>query len=149
MAALPGTPARPPPRRRPRPAGLGDTLPLVGVNPLVKAAAPLLAAAVRLRGRLNHPDPDGLRRSIAEAVRQFEQRALGTGLDTKSLRAARYALCATIDDLVLSTPWGSHSAWTAQSLTSLFHNEVSGGERFFDILEQMEKELGATATWWS
>ncbi len=139
------TPARPDTGRAPAasaPRGLGDSLPLVGVNPLVKAAAPLLAAAVRLRGRLNHPDPDGLRRSIAEAVRQFEQRALGTGLDTKSLRAARYALCATLDDLVLSTPWGSHSAWTAQSLTSLFHNEVSGGERFFDILEQMERELG-------
>ena len=142
MAALPRTPRPAAAAPAATPRGLGDTLPLVGVNPLVKAAAPLLAAAVRLRGRLNHPDPDGLRRSIAEAVRQFEQRALGTGLDTKSLRAARYALCATIDDLVLSTPWGSHSAWTAQSLTSLFHNEVSGGERFFDILEQMEKELG-------
>ncbi len=124
------------------PRGLGDTLPLVGINPLVKAASPLLAAIVRLRGRLQHPDPDALRRGVAEAVRQFEQRSLQTGLDTKSLRAARYALCATIDDLVLSTPWGSHSAWTQQSLTSLFHNEVSGGERFFDILETMEKELG-------
>ena len=142
------TPATDPPAaRRPAasnaaPRGLGDTLPLVGINPLVKAAAPVLAAAVRLRGRLNHPDPDGLRRNIAEAIRTFEQQSLGTGLDTRSLRAARYALCATIDDLVLSTPWGSHSAWTAQSLTSLFHNEVSGGERFFDILEQMQKELG-------
>ncbi len=122
--------------------GLDATLPLVGVNALVKAASPLLAAAIRLRGRMQMPDPDGLRRRIADAVRQFEERALATGLDTRSLRAARYALCATIDDLVLSTPWGSHSGWTAQSLTSLFHNEVSGGERFFEILEQMERELG-------
>ena len=79
---------------------------------------------------------------MASAVREFEQRALQTGMDTRSLRAARYALCATIDDLVLSTPWGSHSAWTSQSLTSMFHNEVSGGERFFDILEGMEREMG-------
>ncbi len=122
--------------------GLGRTLPLVGINPLVTAASPLLAAIIRLRGRLQHADPDGLRRNMATAVREFEQRSLATGLDTKSLRAARYALCATIDDLVLSTPWGSHSAWTAQSLTSLFHNEVSGGERFFDILAQMEAEMG-------
>ncbi len=124
------------------PHGLGRTLPLVGINPLVRAAAPLLAAIIRLRGRVQHLDPDGLRRNMADAVRDFEQNALQTGLDTKSLRAARYALCATVDDLVLSTPWGSHSAWTAQSLTSLFHNEVSGGERFFDILGQMEAELG-------
>lgn len=135
--------AAPPPRGPDAvPRGLDGTLPLVGVNPLMRAASPLLAAIVRLRGRANHPDPDGLRRSMVEAVREFEQRALQTGMDTRSLRAARYALCATIDDLVLSTPWGSHSAWTQQSLTSLFHNEVSGGERFFDILEQMEREMG-------
>jgi type VI secretion system protein ImpK len=139
---VPSTPqaARRPPAETLR--GLDDTLPLIGINPLVAAASPLLAAAIRLRGRLQLPDPDALRRSIADAVRDFEQRALATGLDTRSLRAARYALCATIDDLVLSTPWGSHSAWTAQSLTSMFHNEVSGGERFFDILDQMQRELG-------
>ncbi len=140
MRPSPGGRAGPVARGAPATAlrGLDDDLPLVGVNPLVKAASPLLAAAMRLRGRPQMADPDGLRRRIGEAVRAFEQRALGTGLDTRSLRAARYALCATIDDLVLSTPWGSHSAWTTQSLTSMFHNEVSGGERFFDILEQMD-----------
>jgi len=79
---------------------------------------------------------------MVEAVREFEKQALTIGLDTQSLRAARYALCATVDDMVLSTPWGSASSWTAQSLTSIFHNEVSGGERFFDILEQMQRDLG-------
>ncbi len=118
-------------------------VPAVGVSPLLAAAAPVLAAAIRIssdRGR--PPDLERLRRGMAEAVRDFEKQALATGLDTRSLRAARYALCATIDDLVLSTPWGSTSTWAAQSLTSIFHNEVTGGERFFDILQQMEKDLG-------
>jgi type VI secretion system protein ImpK len=119
------------------------TVPSVGANQLLAAAAPLLAAAIRIGAdRGKPPDPDRLRRGMADAVREFEKRALATGLDTRSLRAARYALCATIDDLVLSTPWGSTSTWTAQSLTSIFHNEVTGGERFFDILQQMEKDLG-------
>jgi type VI secretion system protein ImpK len=82
---------------------------------------------------------------MVEAVRAFEQRALATGRDTRTLRAARYALCATIDDVVLNTPWGSNSSWAQQSLTSLFHNEVTGGDRFFDILEQMQKDLGRYA----
>lgn len=116
-------------------------LPSIGINKLVAAASPLLAAAIRVRGRSAHPDPDGLRRSMVQAVRGFEKSALETGLDTVSLRAARYAVCATIDDLVLSTPWGSNSAWTGETLVSIFHNEVSGGERFFDILGQMEKDL--------
>lgn len=118
-------------------------VPAAGSNPLLAAAAPLLAAAIRIAGgRGRAPDPEQLKRGMVEAVRLFEKQALATGLDTRSLRAARYALCATIDDLVLSTPWGSASSWTQQSLTSIFHNEVTGGERFFDILEQTQKDLG-------
>jgi type VI secretion system protein ImpK len=132
--------AAPPPAAAP---SAPVALPTIGGNKLVAAAAPVLGAAIRIvadRGR--PPDPERLKRGMVEAIREFEKRALATGLDTRSLRAARYALCATIDDLVLSTPWGAASSWTAQSLTSIFHNEVSGGERFFDILDQMQKDPG-------
>lgn len=118
-------------------------VPKVGDNALVAAAAPVLAAAVRIANdRAQPPDPERLRRAMTTAIRGFETDALATGLDTRSLRAARYALCATVDDLVLSTPWGMQSSWTRQSITSVFHNEVIGGERFFDILEQMQADLG-------
>ena len=131
----------------PAAAPAGETVvPTIGINPLLAAAAPLLAAMLRIgAARGQAPDPERLRRGMVEEVRAFEKRALATGLDTRSLRAARYALCAAIDDLVLSTPWGSASGWAAQSLTSVFHNEVSGGERFFEILEQMQKDLGRHA----
>jgi type VI secretion system protein ImpK len=138
-SAVPGAARGPAPKAPPGPV---LPLPAVGRSPLLAAAAPLLATAIRIGERGSHPDPDQLRLSMVDAVREFEGRALATGLDTRSLRAARYALCATIDDLVLSTPWGSHSSWTSQSLTSTFHNEVFGGERFFEILEQMQRDLG-------
>lgn len=118
-------------------------VPKTGTNPLAAAASPVLAAAVRItsdRGR--PPDIDQLRRAMVAAMRRFETEAIATGLDTRSLRAARYALCATVDDLVLSTPWGATSSWAQQSMTSIFHNEVTGGERFFEILEQMQQDLG-------
>ena len=127
----------------PRNPGVARPIPKIGINPLVSAASPILAAAIRIAaGRGQPPDPDRLRASMVKAVRAFESEALATGLDTRSLRAARYALCATVDDIVLSTPWGSSSSWVQQSLTSVFHNEVIGGERFFDILEQMQTDLG-------
>src|SRR5579871_5600884 len=131
------------PQPRPAEPTSGGPVPETGVNRLVAAAAPLLAAAIRIAGgRGRNPDPDQLRRGMVEGVREFEKRALATGLDTRSLRAARYAICATIDDLVLSTPWGAASSWTQQSLTSIFHTEVTGGDRFFEILEEMQKDLG-------
>jgi type VI secretion system protein ImpK len=127
----------------PRETGPARPIPKIGINPLVAAASPILAAAIRIASvRGQPPDPDRLRASMVKAVRAFESEALATGLDTRSLRAARYALCAMIDDIVLSTPWGSSSSWVQQSLTSVFHNEVIGGERFFDILEQMQQDLG-------
>ncbi len=132
--------AAPPPSRGGAPA---RPVPKVGDNPLVAAASPVLAAAVRIANDRNAPpDPEKLRNAMTKAIRAFEADALATGLDTRSLRAARYALCATIDDLVLSTPWGSQSSWVQHSITSVFHNEVIGGERFFDILEQMQADLG-------
>jgi type VI secretion system protein ImpK len=140
--------ARPNPVPQPepvRPAAPMETVvvPSTGSNALVAAAGPLLAAAIRIAGgRGNSPDPEKLRRGMVTEVRNFEKAALATGLETRALRAARYALCATIDDLVLSTPWGASSSWAQQSLTSIFHSEVSGGDRFFDILEQMQKDLG-------
>lgn len=143
---------------RPRPSGVGrggkspdlrrslpeaGPLPKAGTNKLVAAASTVLAAAIRIesdRGRT--PDLDRLRGAMVDAMHGFETEALASGLDTRSLRAARYALCATVDDIVLSTPEGTASSWTQQGMTSIFHDEVVGGERFFEILEQMQKDLG-------
>jgi type VI secretion system protein ImpK len=140
-AAAPQSP--PPPAAPPSGRDL-VAVPAIGANRLVAIAAPLLAAAIRIGGRGGGrtPDPELLRRGMVEEVRRFEKAALATGMDTHPLRAARYALCATIDDLVLSTPWGAASSWSQQSLTSIFYTEVTGGDRFFDILEQMQKDLG-------
>lgn len=136
-----GTAAGPAPARDAR-APLRP-VPRVGDNALVAAAAPVLAAIIRIAGeRGTPPDPERLRTAIVAAIRRFETDALATGSDTRSLQAARYALCATIDDLVLSTPWGSQSSWVQHSITGVFHNEVIGGERFFDILERMQDDLG-------
>lgn len=136
-----GTSGGPAPSRPAPPAA--RPVPKVGENALVAAASPVLAAIIRIGSdRAQPPDPDKLRDAMTKAIRRFESDALATGLDTRSLRAARYALCATIDDMVLSTPWGSQSNWAQQSITSVFHNEVIGGDRFFDILEQMQADLG-------
>ena len=137
---------QPPPRPAAAPAAATGPVPTVGANRLLAAAAPLLAAVIRIAGgRGRGPDVEQLRHGMVDAVRDFEAQALATGLDTKSLRAARYALCATVDDVVLSTPWGASSSWPQQTLTSMFHNEVTGGERFFEILEQMQRELSRHA----
>jgi type VI secretion system protein ImpK len=146
-------PAAPPPEAPPGPAftppepagpavGSAETLPKVGINPLVAAAAPLLDLIGRLRNTARPPDSGDLRERAVAAMRQFEQEARATGLAPEQLRAAHYALCATVDDVVLNTPWGSQGPWNTSSLIATFHREVGSGDRFFQLLERLQKEPG-------
>jgi len=135
-----GAPAGAP--QAPPPLGDGEPLPvpLIGVNALVSAASPILHLAVRLKSSVTHNDVEGLRTRVVAEVKAFERRAAQAGVSAEVVRAARYALSATIDDLVLNTPWGSASLWTKQSMVSTFHKETFGGERFFDLLEMMNRD---------
>src|SRR5271165_4759558 len=84
---------------------------VTGLNPLVSAAAPLLQLLARLRNTINQPDPGDLRERAVRAMRAFEQRARDAEVPLELLRPAHYALCASLDDVVLNTPWGSTGIW--------------------------------------
>ena len=113
-----------------------------GLNPLVVAAAPLLQLLGRLRNTYSQPDPGELRERAIQQVRAFEQAARDGGVPMDQLRPAHYALCASLDDVVLNTPWGSSGGWAARSLVSSFHQEVRSGERFFVLLDQLKPNPG-------
>lgn len=129
----------PAPAPRPDP-GLQTAIQEVGVNPLAAAAAPLLALAARLRNTPTQSDVPALRNRVIREMQDFEKRALAAGVPDESVRAARYALAATIDDVVQNTPWGQHSEWPRYNLVSTLFNDVTGGKRFFDILGNLEKD---------
>ena len=110
-----------------------------GLNPLIMAAAPLLQLLGRLRMTVSAPNVEDLRERTVRQVRQFETAARDGGVPQDQLRNAHYALCASIDDVALNTPWGSSGGWAARSLVSTFHQEVQAGARFFRILDEMKQ----------
>jgi len=111
-----------------------------GLNPLVQAAAPLLLLAGQLRGTLSAPDVRGVRQHALDEVRRFEERARTAGVANEVVVAARYALCASLDEAVLSTPWGAQSEWAQQTLLVALHREAWGGEKFFEMLDRISAE---------
>ncbi|WP_292286635.1 type VI secretion system protein TssL, long form [Marivita sp.] len=113
---------------------------LTGLNRLNACAAPLFSLISRIRNRAQHMDADKLRHSVVSEVRAFENRALQAGIPAQTVKAARYSLCATLDDVVLNTPWGGQSSWGLQSMVGTFHRETVGGDRFYDLLARLEKE---------
>jgi type VI secretion system protein ImpK len=141
-----GPPSREAPPREPRPEAAsarsaavveGTENIAIGSDALTAAAAPLLQFMARLRNTANPPDSGDLYQRTVRQIRLFEREARDKGVPLDQLRPAHYALCASLDDVVLSTPWGSSSTWAERSLVSTFHQEVRSGERFFDVLKQM------------
>jgi type VI secretion system protein ImpK len=154
---MPAAPAAPPPPMAASPAPGRDPAPppatprapedavaaaMTGMNPLNAAAATLFALVGRVRNRAQHPDPEALRKAVIGEIRAFETRALQAGIDAQTVKVARYAICATLDDVVLNTPWGETSAWAQQSMVGTFHKETVGGDRFYDLLARLEQDPG-------
>ena len=135
-------PATPPPveTAAEAPAGVATERVPTGPNPLVAAGSDLFALLGRLRNRSQHADPDGFRRAVAAEVQEFERRALMAGIRQEDVRVARYALCATIDDVVLNTPWAAESSWAQQSMVATFHRETVSGDRVYDLLAKLEQD---------
>ncbi|RKZ70437.1 MAG: DotU family type IV/VI secretion system protein [Gammaproteobacteria bacterium] len=113
-----------------------------GLNPLVNTASTLIAVFEKTRQALSHPDVGGLHQRLVREVKVFENKAKETNIKPEIILSARYAVCVALDEAVLNTPWGADSAWPQRTLLSVFHNETSGGEKFFLILDRMKQQPG-------
>lgn len=142
---VPQAAAQPAAKAAPQPPGGAEAtkLSMTGMNQLVACASTLFSLISRIRNRAQHMDPDKLRQSVVAEIRAFENRALQAGIPAQTVKVARYALCATLDDVVLNTPWGGQSSWGLQSMVGTFHRETVGGDRFYDLLARLEKEPAA------
>lgn len=125
-----------------RSSAAGPLVKLGRLNPLERAASILLALVTRLNTSHYQADPTGLKNKLIKEIEQFQLAAQAEQIDTQTISSARYVLCTVLDEAVINTPWGNQSGWAQQSLLSLFHKEVSGGERFFDLLKSLAQNPG-------
>lgn len=110
-----------------------------GLNPLVRAANPLLGLVAPLRATPHAPDISALRERLVRAIQQFEAQAQADRVAPQTIAVARYALCTLVDETISSTPWGA-GVWSSRSLLVTFHNEAGGGERFFRVLQRLSAD---------
>jgi len=111
----------------------------IGSNPILNAASMLLSLLVKLRNTPSHQNVTALYNQISHEIKQFEMRLKQEGTRPELVLAARYCLCAALDEAVLNTPWGANSMWAQRTLLSSFHNETAGGEKFFLIMDRMKE----------
>lgn len=129
------------PTEPPKPVRQLKDLPaLGGINPLERAASPLLALFISMRESLTHPNPEQLRNRIIGELNAFRKAAQSVLGDPRQVTQASYVLCTVLDEAAMNTPWGHQSNWAQHNLLSTFHDEVIGGERFFTLLKRLGKE---------
>jgi type VI secretion system protein ImpK len=131
-------PAAPPPFGAPA----GDLSEFLGDsgNPVLQAAAPLLLLAARLGTSVQQASIPTLRQQAVQEVRAFDERLRSAGVSREDALVARYVLCTFVDSAILNTPWGAQGDWAGQSLLVIFHKEVSGGEKFFEIVRRLQAD---------
>lgn len=113
------------------------------LNPLISAASKVLGVIIKLRTTMNHANVPDLHKRLTREIQSFEREARQLSLSQETVLTARYLLCTVVDEVVLSTPWGTASGWSQHSLLSLFHKETFGGEKCFMILQRTQEAPGS------
>jgi type VI secretion system protein ImpK len=125
----------------PQPGGVAaDPATVPGMGPLVTAAGPLLALVGWLRLLPAHQNVSGLRQRLVADFQAFDRAALRAGQSELAVREADYILCATFDDVIANTPWGMEADWARQSLARTIHNDATGGEAVFRLLDKYRQD---------
>ena len=115
-----------------------------GANDLVSFAAPIFDLILRLKSGIVQPSND-LRPKIAELLKQFEERALRYRFSEKIVQVAKFALAAFVDETVLTNNFPLKEEWEKYPLQLELFGEQLAGEKFYDKLESMLKQINVTA----
>ena len=128
-----------------------DNIPLAALppdtrEPLVTEAGPILALAASVRsGRAQIAMPDFHTRAT-ELIAAYDRAIAAIYPEELRLRA-RYALCATVDDIAQNLPnIGQDGAeWARRSLVVYFFRENIGGDRFWQLTDELLARPGQNA----
>lgn len=114
--------------------------PKSGVNPLVDSAAYLFSIIGRLKQIKSYRHLSKLHKELVTEINTFQDIAKSHGYSSEYILVSRYALCATLDDVITNTTWGSQGQWDNYSMLTTFNQESAQQERFFIILERLIKD---------
>ncbi len=141
-AAAPSMPTTPAGSAPPLPAGGEDDVPPLATpmqprNPVMRIAARLLTLAAAVQAERQVADPEGLLRTATIEAKAFEKSLNELNLNPDDNARARYAVLATLDDIVQNLPGGATSDWARQSLVVQSFGQAFGGDQFWTILDNM------------
>lgn len=146
--ATPAAPMAPSRASLNRPAGGSAPLPgdmdyveglnVANDNPITRQAGPLLMLLANLRITANQPQVAPMMETVARMLTEFETGVLAAGVAEDQAVTAKYALCATADDIVQNMPGADRQLWTQYSMVSRFFQSRTSGVVFYDELAKVK-----------
>ncbi|MHB1946877.1 MAG: type IVB secretion system protein IcmH/DotU [Gammaproteobacteria bacterium] len=111
-----------------------------GLNPLVDAAAYLFSVIGKLKLLKSYRHLSNLQKELTQEINHFQDTAKAQGYSSEYIIVSRYALCATLDDVIANTSWGGQGQWDSYCLLNVFNQDSVSHDRFFIILERIIKD---------
>ena len=113
-------------------------------NDLIAFAGPVFDLILRLKAGIVAPSND-LRPKIAAMLTDFENRAERYRFSSKITQVSKFALAAFVDETVLSSNFNLKDEWEKNPLQLEYFGEQLAGNKFFDKLTSMVKQVEQTA----
>ncbi len=83
-------------------------------------------------------DKEGFKTAVLKFVRLTERRAAQHGIAAEDIDAAIYAFCASVDEVILSSPPSPvRDQWQLKPLQLYLYGDQLAGDRFFAKLEEL------------
>lgn len=115
-----------------------------GGNDLVDFAAPIFDLILRLKAGIVQPS-NSLRPTIVGHLQEFEERAAKHRISDKIVQVAKFGLAAFVDEVFLTSNFPLKEDWERYPLQLEFFGEQLAGNKFYDKLEAMLKQIDVTA----
>ncbi|CAN5275235.1 hypothetical protein BH10ACI1_BH10ACI1_16210 [soil metagenome] len=112
-------------------------------NDLVAFAGPVFDLILRLKAGIVQPSMD-LRPKIASMLTDFEKRAERYRFNHKIIQVSKFALASFVDETVLTNNFNMKDEWEKNALQLEYFGEQLAGNKFFDKLEAMLKQIETT-----
>jgi type VI secretion system protein ImpK len=113
-------------------------------NDLVTFAAPVFDLILRLQAGIVKPSNE-LRPKIKSLLDDFESRAERYRFNHKVVQVAKFALASFVDETVLTGDFHLKEEWEKFPLQLEYFGEQLAGNKFFDKLEAMIRQIEQTA----
>ena len=115
------------------------TAPQIFITRLIEAAKPVFILVNAMQQTTSQLSTDSLINKFSLLINNFEENAEKNGARYDAIQAAKYCLCTFVDELAVRAGWADET-WSKNSLLVSFYDETWGGERFFEIIQNLKQD---------